>query len=163
MDTCIRLREALVVKVGDQSTNCWSANQWLRMPEVDVQTDWLQKSLQFSAPFVDTGMLEAIQDRLQVSEFHKAINFALEDKLIRKLKEYRRCHHQMWYISRRCSVTLAVLYRAQSVECLAGQEYLWIQVQKWYQHQPPPLHGRHQAICQEWAGHRLIDAFYSGV
>ena len=72
---------------------------------------------------MDTGMPEAIQDRPQVSDFHKAINVTLEDNLIRKLKEYRRCHHQMRYISRGCSVTLAVLYGAQPFECLAGQEY----------------------------------------
>ena len=30
----------------------------------------------------------------------------------------------MRYISRRCSFTFVVLYRAQPVECLAGQEYL---------------------------------------
>ena len=73
---------------------------------------------------MDAGMPEAIQDRPQVSDFHKAIHVALEDNLIRKLKEYRRRHHQMQYISRGCSVTLAVLYGAQPVECLAGQEYL---------------------------------------
>ena len=73
---------------------------------------------------MDTGMPGAIQDRPQVSDFHKAINVALEDNLILKLKEYRRCHHQMRHISRGCSVTLAVLYGAQPVECLAGQEYM---------------------------------------
>ena len=81
-------------------------------------------------PFHGYWNAEAKQDRTQVSDFHKAINVSLKDNLIRKLKEYRRCHHQMRSI--RCSVTLAVLYGAQLVECLAGQEYLWIQVQKWY-------------------------------
>ena len=50
----------------------------------------------------------------------------------------------MWYISRRSSVTLVVLYRAQPVECLAGQEYLLIQVQKWYHYQPPPLYAKNE-------------------
>ena len=69
------------------------------MPEVDVQT-WLQESLQFSVPFADTGMPEAIQELPQVSDFYKAINVALEDSPIRKLKKYRRCNHQMRYISK---------------------------------------------------------------
>ena len=69
-------------------------------------------------------MPEAIQDRPQVSDFHKAINVALEDNHIRELQEYRRCHHQMRYISRGCSVTLAVLYGAQPVECLARDEHI---------------------------------------
>ena len=34
---------------------------------------------------MDARMPEAIQDRLQVSAFHKAINVAVEDNLIRKL------------------------------------------------------------------------------
>ena len=46
--------------------------------------DWLQERLRFSTPFIDTGMPEAIQDRPQVSDFHKAINVALEDNIIRK-------------------------------------------------------------------------------
>ena len=40
---------------------------------------------------------------------------------------------------KRCSVTLAVLYRAQPVECLAEQEYLWIQASRVY-----------RAICAEY-------------
>ena len=46
-----------------------------------------QESLRFSAPFVDTGMREAVQDRPQVSDFHKAINISSKDNFIRKLKE----------------------------------------------------------------------------
>ena len=30
------------------------------------------------------------------------------------------------------------------VECLAGQEYLLIQVQKWYHYQPPPLYAKNE-------------------
>ena len=82
-----------------------------------------------------------------MSGFRKAINVALEDNLIRKPTEYRRRHNQMRYISKECFVTLAVLYGAQPVECFAEQEYLWLQVPKWYHYQPPLLHGRHQAIC----------------
>ena len=32
-----------------------------------------------------------------------------------------------------------------------------------YHYQPPPLHGRHQAMCQECAGNWLIDTSHSGV
>ena len=49
-----------------------------------------------------------------------------------KFNEGHRCHHQLRCISRRRSVTSAVLYRAQPIERPAGQEYLWIQVQRWY-------------------------------
>ena len=55
--------------------------------------DRLQESLRLSAPFVNAGMSEALQDQPKVSDFYKAINAALEDSLIRKLKEYRRRHH----------------------------------------------------------------------
>ena len=46
-------------------------------------------------------MPEAIQDRPKVSDFYKTINVALEDNFICKLKEYRRHHYQIEYISRR--------------------------------------------------------------
>ena len=63
-------------------------------------------------------MPEVIQDRPKVSDFHKTIHVALESNFICKLKEYRKCHHQMRYISRGCSVTLAVLYGANPLSAL---------------------------------------------
>ena len=138
MNTCIRLREALVVEAGYRSNNCRLTN--LAMAWNDY------KNAYDSVPH--SWILECLKP-YKISNFIKTVNVPLKGNPILKLKKYRRCHHQMRYISRRCSVTLAVLYGAQPVECLAGQEYLWIQVQKWYHYQPPPLHGRHKVICQE--------------
>ena len=68
------------------------------MPEVDVLTlvmAWIdyKKAYDSVPPFVDAGMPEALQGRPKVSDFYKAINAALEDSLICKLKEYHRRHH----------------------------------------------------------------------
>lgn len=37
------------------------------------------------------------------------------------------------------------------------KKWLRVPVLKWSNHQPPSLRWRHQAVCQEWARHRLAD------
>ena len=153
MNTCIRLREALAVEAGESKHQLLidqSVAKDARSRSTNLAISWIDyKKAYASVPhacILECLRLHKINSRL-VTFIRQSMSHWRN--LIRKLKEYRRCHHQMRYISRGCSVTLAVLYGAQPIECLAGQEYLWIQVQKWYHYQPPPLHGRHKAIRQE--------------
>ena len=145
MRTCIRLRKALVIETGNQSTNCWFTNQWPRIPEADVSI-WLWHGLTITNPMIQCftwywnvwGFIRLTQ----VSNLYKATNIALEDSLIRKFKKFCLHHHQMRYISIRCPVTLAALYHAQPDERPARQKCQWIQVQRWYHYQPLSLHGQ---------------------
>ena len=58
----------------------------------------------------------------------------------------------MWYLPRKCSVPTAVLHRLNPLSHIITKTGYGNRF-----HQPPPVHWRYQAECQDWARHQLTD------
>ena len=91
-----------------------------------------------------------------MENLHQDLSRAVEDSMRNNLKANCTSYHQVGNIPRKCFNPTAVRHRPKPSQSDHNKEWWWTLVLKWSIHQPPPLHGWHQAACQQ-ARHWLTD------